>query len=33
MAQLDGGEGIPGDPLRPRLEKRKAVFLGENGRE
>jgi antitoxin ParD1/3/4 len=33
MAQLDRGEGIPGDQLRARLETRKAAFLAENGRE
>jgi antitoxin ParD1/3/4 len=33
MAQLDRGEGIPGDQLRGRLETRKAAFLAENRRE
>jgi hypothetical protein len=33
MAQLDHDEGIPGDELRARLEKRKAAFLAENRRE
>ena len=29
IAQLDRGEGIPGDELRHRLEKRKAAWLAE----
>ena len=29
IAQLDRGEGIPGEELRARLEKRKAAWLAE----
>jgi hypothetical protein len=29
LAQLDRGEGIPGDKLRGRLEANKAAWLGE----
>jgi antitoxin ParD1/3/4 len=29
LAQLDGGEGIPGDQLRKRLEADKAAWLAD----
>lgn len=29
LAQLDRGEGIPGDVARSRLQERKAAFLGQ----
>jgi hypothetical protein len=32
IAQLDRGEGIPGETLRVRLEKRKAAWLAEHKR-
>jgi antitoxin ParD1/3/4 len=32
MAQLDRGEGIAGEGLRDRLEKRKAAWLAEQKR-
>ena len=30
LAQLDRGEGIPGEEARARLQKRKAAWLAEN---
>ncbi len=32
LAQLDRGEGVPGDVARSRLQQRKATFLAEQPR-
>ena len=32
LAQLDGGEGIPGEQLRARLETRKSAWLSDPAR-
>ena len=32
LAQLDRGEGIPGDEARARLQERKAAWLAEQNR-
>jgi antitoxin ParD1/3/4 len=32
ISQLDRGEGVPGEELRGRLEKRKAAWLAEQKR-